>query len=288
MKDLNQQLKELGRRNRDGSFAKQAARERILTLIANQLYEMGYRNLTVQSLKPKHVRALVERWQAEGLSEGTIKNRMAELRWWAEKIGKQNVIAAKNDCYGIEKRVYVTNVSKATTLTEDVLARIPDPYTCFSLRFQREFGLRRETSIKIRVAKADHGDRLVLQASWTKGGKECEVPISTAAQRALLDEVKAFAGRKSLIPSDKSYIQQLKRFEYQCGRAGIDHVHGLRHAYAQRRYLELTGWPCPAAGGLLSKELTPEQKALDRAARLTISKELGHEREQITAIYLGR
>ena len=35
-------------------------------------------------------------------------------------------------------------------------------------------------------------------------------------------------------------------------------------------------------------ELTPGQKAADRAARLQISSELGHEREQITAVYLGR
>jgi hypothetical protein len=85
-----------------------------------------------------------------------------------------------------------------------------------------------------------------------------------------------------------SYVQQLKRFEYQCGRAGIDRVHGHRHAYAQRRYFELTGWPCPAAGGPRSKELTPAQKAIDHEARMTISLELGHGREQITAVYLGR
>jgi aminoglycoside phosphotransferase (APT) family kinase protein len=54
------------------------------------------------------------------------------------------------------------------------------------------------------------------------------------------------------------------------------------------RYRELTGWAAPAAGGPRSKDLTPEQRELDREARLTISAELGHEREQITAVYLGR
>ena len=56
-------------------------------------------------------------------------------------------------------------------------------------------------------------------------------------------------------------------------------MHGLRHAYAQNRYEELTGWKAPAAGGPDSKSLTPEQRELDREARLTISRELGHERE---------
>ncbi len=71
-------------------------------------------------------------------------------------------------------------------------------------------------------------------------------------------------------------------------RAGLHHMHGLRHAYAQNRYEELTGWKCPAAGGSDSKSLTPEQREIDHEARLTISRELGHEREQVTAAYLGR
>ena len=37
-----------------------------------------------------------------------------------------------------------------------------------------------------------------------------------------------------------------------------------------------------------NRTLTAEQKAVDREARLTISAELGHEREQVTAVYLGR
>ena len=85
------------------------------------------------SLKPKHVEALVERWKAESLSAGTIKNRMTELRWWAEKIGKQNVIARDNDHYGIPQRQYVTNVSKSRELTAGDLAKVTDPYTRMSL-----------------------------------------------------------------------------------------------------------------------------------------------------------
>ena len=64
-------------------------------------------------------------------------------------------------------------------------------------------------------------------------------------------------------------------------------MHGLRHAYAQDRYKELTGWKCPATSGPDSKALTLEQRELDREAMLTISRELGHEREQVTAAYCG-
>ncbi len=74
-------------------YATQHDRERVLDQIANQLQELGFRHMVVAGLKPKHVEGLVERWKADGLAVGTIKNRMAELRWWAEKIGKQNVVA---------------------------------------------------------------------------------------------------------------------------------------------------------------------------------------------------
>jgi len=288
MQDLNYELKQLCARNRDGSFATQHDRERILTLIANQLREMGFVNMHVQSLKPKHVEKLVERWAAEGLSTGTLKNRMTELRWWAEKIGKANVVAKSNDAYGIADRRYVTNLSKARQLTAGDLAQVTDPYARVSLQLQAAFGLRREESLKIQPAWADRGDTLVMKDSWTKGGRARKIPIRNAEQRRVLDEAKRVAGKGSLIPADRSYVQHLRRFEYQCDRAGIHRVHGHRHQYAQERYRELTGWSAPAVGGPRSRTLTREQKTLDREARLTISSELGHEREQVTAIYLGR
>jgi hypothetical protein len=213
---------------------------------------------------------------------------MAALRWWAEKIGKPNVVAKSNEVYGIPDRRYVTNVSKARELTSDDLAQVTDPYTRMSLRLQATFGLRRAESIKIRPGWADRGDTLVLEDSWAKGGRARAIPIRNAEQRRVLDEAKKFAGKGSLIPAERSYVQQLRRFEYQCDRAGIHRVHGHRHQYAQERYRELTGWSAPAAGGPRSRALTREQKLVDREARLTISREMGHGREQVVAVYCGR
>ena len=107
-------------------------------------------------------------------------------------------------------------------------------------------------------------------------------------QRQVLDVAKSLASTGSLIPADRSYVEQLRRFEHQCAAAGANRIHGHRHQYAQVRYQELTGWVAPAAGGLRSKELTPEQREVDHRARLTISEELGHGREQITVVYLAR
>lgn len=107
-------------------------------------------------------------------------------------------------------------------------------------------------------------------------------------QRAALQAVKALAGKGSLIPAQLRYRNQLNRFRAQCDKAGIHGVHGLRHEYAQRRYAELTGRPCSACGGATSIQLDASQKLVDNAARLKISMEMGHGREQVTSIYLGR
>lgn len=288
MKDLNYDLRLLCQRNRDGSYATQHAREDILTQIANQLHELGFKDMKATSLKPKHVAGLVKHWKSQSLSAGTIKNRMTALRWWAEKVNKQNVMARDNDNYGIPRRTYVTNLNQSRSLTAGDLANVTDPYTQMSLKLQAAFGMRREESIKIRPEWADRGDRIALQASWTKGGREREISILNEQQRKVLDEAKQLAGKGSLIPADRSYVQQLQRFKSQCQSAGIWHVHGHRHHYAQNRYRELTGWLCPAQGGPTSKQLSLEQKCLDHKARLTISAELGHGRERITAVYLGR
>ncbi|MGA7951475.1 MAG: phage integrase N-terminal domain-containing protein [Thiobacillaceae bacterium] len=124
MRNLNYQLKQLCDRNRDGSHATRNDRERILTLVANQLRELGYRHLQADSLKPKHVEALLARWPSEAIATGTVKNRMSALRWWAEKVDKQNVIAKSNDAYGIAERVHVANVSKAKTLDAPTSSRM--------------------------------------------------------------------------------------------------------------------------------------------------------------------
>lgn len=287
MRDLNYQLKQLGLRNRDGSFATRSDRERILSLIANQLHELGFKNMRVDSLKPKHIDALIGRWQSEGIAIGTLKNRMSALRWWSQKIGKDNIIARDNAKYGIGERQYVTNISKAKVLDSERLARISDPYTRMSLQLQSSFGLRKEESIKIVPTWADGQTKLKLRASWCKGGRARTVPILTQEQRVVLDAAKQLAGRGSLIPKEMSFKDQLQRFKSQCASAGVSKVHGFRHHYAQSRYEQLTGWKCPASGGPIRKQLTPTQREIDRVARLQIASELGHGRQQIVGVYCG-
>ena len=243
--------------------------------------------MRAKSLKPKHVEALVSLWKEQGLSVGTLKNYMAALRRWATKIGKPDIVPKDNAAFDIGKRSQVAEESKAWELKEEHLARVSNEYIRLSLRLQAAFGLRREEAIKFRPSYAIKDDHIKLKANWTKGGRARIVPIMNEEQRQLLEEVRKLAKGGALIPSHKNYVKQLHRYERQVRDAGIKNPHGLRHNYAQRRYEEETGWKAPVAGGPASKSLTNDQRARDKGARMTISRELGHDRILITGDYLG-
>ena len=203
-------------------------------------------------------------------------------------MNKSSIIAKDNSVYGIGKREYVPKASKAQALDARKLAGISDHHVRLSIRLQAAFGLRREESIKFSPGYAIKDHHIQLKSSWTKGGRARTIPITNDEQRKLLEEVRAFAKGGSLIPPDRNYVQQLHCYERQLRNAGMTTLHGLRHAYAQRRYEELTGWKAAAAGGPAAKSLATDQRALDLQARATISRELGHNREAISTVYLGR
>lgn len=289
-KDIAKELARLCARNKDGSFATQANRANILHAAARTLQKAGFQDLAATSLKPKHVQLLLEKWQADNLSVGTIKNRMAALRWWAEKVGKQNCVPRTNDDAGIARRAYVGQISKAQTLDQDKLQTVNHERLRVSLELQQAFGLRREEALKFQPDYATQAgpESIQLKPSWCKGGRPRTIPITTEYQREVLQRASTLAGKGSMIPPDKRYSTWLCTYEETTRLAGLRGLHGLRHGYAQARFEALAGFKSPLAGGPTRAQLSPEQISIDRQVRLQISAELGHGREEVTAIYLGR
>ena len=284
---LYRDLCDLVRRNPSGSEARMRQRRAGLRTISGRLEALGFRGMRPRSLGGRHVWALVGDWHARGLSPGTIKNLMVHLRWWAGAVGKGSVVMRDNARYGIGDRRAARGYRDGLELDRGKLAAVRDERVRLSLELQAAFGLRREEAIKFRVAYADRGDRIVLKASWCKGGRSRSVPVLADAQRELLDRVHAFAGSDSLIRPDEKYVQQMGRFERDTRRAGIPKSHRLRHGYAQRRYRELAGFPCPAAGGKPVRGMTRDERGSDALARRTIAGELGHGRVDVVAVYLA-
>lgn len=278
-------------RNRDGSYATQSNRRRMLSMFADQLKKSGYKTneMRPSDIKGRHINALIRQWKIDGISAGTMKNRMSNIRWLAEKIGKADMIKT-NATYGIEDRQYITNKDKSLRTDNLDLDKLSS-YVRQSIELQKHFGLRREEAMKFSPEYALGGydpysaPVLRIKPSWAKGGRAREIPITSDAQRNALMAALTLAGDGSLIPANRSYKEHLGHFERETSAIGLGQTHGLRHLYAQNRYRELVGIDCPAVGGII--DLTDAQKALDLSARQTISNELGHNRLSVTGIYLG-
>ncbi len=295
MDTLTYDLLNLCKRGRDGSFGTQNQRKKQLKLIAEQLRELGYRHMQATSLRTKHIEALVKYWLStpskvtnKPISAGTIKNRMSALRWWAEKIGRPGVIPNNNSALNIPNRQRISEHNKAFTVTAHQLEKLPI-HLKLSIRLQQEFGLRREEAAKFIPSVAIKKECVDLKASWTKGKKARSIPITTAAQKTLLKDIKSQADQSaSLIPSSMDYAQYKSHRDHYLAKANIRQAHGLRHHYAQQRYIVLTNGLIPP---MLCKgekpKLSEAELALDLRARLIVSKELGHGRISITQRYMG-
>ena len=276
------------------SYASKTDMRHMLFRCIKDLHELGYKVGHVKGLQAKHVYALVKHWKSQGKNPATIKNYMSKLRNTASLLNKPNLIKPDNAAYKIDKRSYSSTINKAIHHID--LSKCTDPHIRLSLEGQALFGLRREESMKFTHSLAHQGNLLHIMPSWTKGGIGRSLEITTDAQREWLDKVAQLVSPgESLIPRDRSYRQHLSQYQAQTKLMGVCKLHGLRHAYAQRRYAELTrlydpkgqGFVCPIDGGKQYKAMTVEEKMIDRRARLEISLALGHSRVSIVRIYIG-
>ena len=294
MLQIEFELKKMCREHRVDGRTTQSDRMELAATVARDLDACGYRRFSRQrncsrKLKDKHVRGLVEHWTGKGLSPGTINNRLAFLRHVCDWTGRGGVMSKKNADYHNGRRVREATVSKAAYVGPEVLGRIRNRYAQASLRLQVAFGLRRKEALMIQPDWADRGNRIVLHDTWTKGGRQREIPLTTPAQRQALDHAKAVAGKGSMIPPSLSYKGWRDGlWQAACKSIGLTGTHGFRHAYAQDRYEALAGFPCPVRGGPKRDAMTAEQLQLDEWARSRVSAELGHGRHRVTNWYLGK
>ena len=87
--------------NRQGSHGTRRGRGYVLARAAETPHGLDYRGLKALGLKGRHIEALVAEWRRQGLWDGTMRNRMAHLRWLAKQIGKPGTVRKDNASYGI-------------------------------------------------------------------------------------------------------------------------------------------------------------------------------------------
>ena len=100
MRQLHFDLLRLLKDDRQGSHGSRRARGYVLAQAAETLHRLGYRGLRARGLKGRHIEALVAEWRRQGLSDGTVKNRI----WLAKKVGKPGIVRRDNASYGVGAR----------------------------------------------------------------------------------------------------------------------------------------------------------------------------------------
>ncbi|MCD6047744.1 MAG: hypothetical protein K0S08_1391 [Gammaproteobacteria bacterium] len=119
-----------------------------------------------------------------------------------------------------------------------------------------------------------------------RGGR---VQVIVCLYRRVHEDKKQKLDNQSLRKlSTEETLRNSRKLVAQLQKIGLKDAHGLRHAYAQKCYKELTGWEAPINGGPTYKELTKEQKIIDYQIRLVLSERLGHSRAAILKNYCGR
>ncbi len=152
----------------------------------------------------------------------------------------------------------------------------------------RELGLRSKEGALLNAVAAlreawEKG--LISVTAGTKGGRPRKVPIQHARQIEALERAAAVQGSHySLVPMEQTWAVfragELRKTRELLQEHGVSRLHELRAAYACERYQEITGSPAAVFGGQAAHES-------DLDARMKISRELGHNRIEITNSYLG-
>ena len=124
------------------------------------------------------------------------------------------------------------------------------------------FGLRREElrDLYVREVYSRRSDgHLIVKVRHGKGGKDREVPVFPGREPAILSQVTNRHPDEHVFSRISSLLD----------------IHSYRRRFAQELYEHLSGKPLPPLEGRL------QSKELDRAAALSVSRHLGHNRIDI-------
>lgn len=258
----------------------------------------------------KHVDLVVKSWQSRGLETSTIKENLAGVRATAAYFGNER-ISEKNSDFGIQNRIYITNHDKSVpqNVYERVLAELRespdtnDQRVAAQIELIRELGLRKEEAFKMNPERSLLKDGRLFVTDGTKGGLNRIVGDLSDSQRGALAHASQLAGRNGNTIPDNLKERAWEKIFYKtlaehglckkdCGASS----HGLRHAYAQQRYEQLTGFkaPCKFATKDDFRKAAyqiagADWKKIDQDARLFLKSELGHgpDRDDVVSQYLG-
>lgn len=279
------QLDRVARHNRQGSIQTKRryyeAVKRFCAYLADE-----YRLQKLSNVNGKHLVNYVIHMQDTGKSASTIKTDLAAIRFFHDKMDAKYRLP-DNDELGValERRRFgqfdrTWSDAEFNHILGKALAEDRYDYI-LAMYLARYAGLRVHECFRIDTATAEEALRNNAITIKGKGGKVRTIPINeqiAIAMKKQLDRTKR--GHKLLVPDDMHTDRAINRLQLfiMANREAIKDpnadvsltFHGLRHTYAAEKYQELIN------GGTNALE-----------AHFTVSRLLGHERADVTNVYLA-
>ena len=282
---LVSQLDRVARHNRQGSFHTKRryyeAVKRFCAYLADEYYLQKLSNI-----RGKHLVSYVIHMQETGKSVSTIKTDLAAIRFFHDKMDSKYLLPSNNELgiilerrrFGQDDRTWSNeefNHMLGRALSEDRYDYI------LALYLARYAGLRIHECFRIDTAIAEEALRENAITIKGKGGKVRTVTINEQIAVAMKTQLaRTNRGHKLLVPDDMPTDRAINRLQFfiMANRETIQNsnqshpltFHGLRHTYAAEKYQELVN------GGMG-----------DLDAHFMVSRLLGHERADVTNIYLA-
>jgi integrase len=257
---------------------------RVTNLIAGfkELRAGGFALETPWNVGEKHIRYLVNLWVLEKkLSPGTVDNRLTYWRTLAGWMKKNQLVGTVDDYIDRPdgyRRYYVAQQDKsweaANINVEEVFSRLTerDRWVAIQVELQSAFGLRVEESMRLRPLQCLRLTGHLQIVDGTKGGRPRLVPIDSQHQYDLLVRAGLLSNPRtgSMIPEPWTFKKWYRHFydvlqseDISKRKMGVT-VHGLRHAYLQRMYEQVTGVPAPIKRLDHRPDLELHQRAMEK------------------------
>lgn len=280
---LMAQVDKLHRHNRQGSFRTKQRYYEAMQRFCKFLADV-FRLQKLTNISGKHLEAYVRHLQTAGRAVSTIKTDLAAIRFYHDlmdakyRLPDNSELDLERRHFGDTDRSWTDQeifrfLERCSTDGERSFADIAE--------LSVEMGLRIHEGFRLDTAAAAQALRTGFLSVKGKGGKIRNVPATIRASEVLADALSnTKRGHKLFVPDNVPTDVEIKRMQNYIAsvRPDIQAVgserpmthHGLRHTYAVRKYQEFI------AAGFSSD---------DAAAR--VSKLLGHERKEITRVYLA-
>lgn len=283
-KTLMDQVDRLARHNRQGSYhTKQRyyeAMQRFCRYLADE-----YRLQKLANVSGKHVAAYADYMQAAGKAASTIKTDLAAIRFFHDLLDNRHHPLPGNADLHLERRRFgeldrTWSRGEYDRFLEQCHDRGHEDYAdVASLTW--EVGLRIHEGFRLDTAAAEAALRTGELTVKGKGGKIRSVPITDNARAILSGALRRTQRGHKLfvrdgVPTDtvihnmQVFLSSVRPRIQDVGSTRPMTHHGLRHTYAARKYQEF---------------IQSGYSHYDACKQ--VSQLLGHERAEVTRIYLA-